>query len=78
MLGCIYKISAGTDDFYIGSTFDFNERVRKHTTDSKNKKTKLYKAIRDNNGDFNMEKLHDYKCENETELRIEERRVYNK
>tara|TARA_B110000285_G_scaffold63748_1_gene73334 strand:+ start:80 stop:718 length:639 start_codon:yes stop_codon:yes gene_type:complete len=77
MLGCIYKISVGTDDFYIGSTFDFDERLWKHNGDIKIKKTKLYKAIRDNNCDFNMEKLHDYKCENETELRIEERRVYD-
>ena len=77
MLGCIYKISVGTDDFYIGSTFDFDERLKRHINDSLSSKQKLYKAIRDNNCDFNMEKLHDYKCETTTQLRIEERRVYD-
>tara|TARA_R110002020_G_scaffold394663_2_gene604649 strand:+ start:2996 stop:3646 length:651 start_codon:yes stop_codon:yes gene_type:complete len=77
MLGCIYKISVADSDFYIGSTFDFKTRKTLHKSSAKTDQRKLYQAIRANDGIFLMEKLHDYECENETELRIEERRVYD-
>jgi hypothetical protein len=76
MIGCIYKITVG-DLFYIGSTHDFEERLETHTSKAKTKPFKLYKAIRDNNNVFNMEKLHDFEYENEVDLRIEERRIFD-
>ena len=75
-MACIYKISVG-DDFYIGSTFDYDERLVNHTSSAKIKHLKLYQAIRDNNNEFVMVKLHDYECETEEELVMEERRVYD-
>ena len=77
MLGYIYKITVGDLGFYIGSTHDLDERLTVHTQNIKTHSQKLYKAIRDNDGEFVMEELHDYQCENEIELRIEERRVYD-
>jgi len=74
MIGFIYKISV-IDEFYIGSTINLNGRKAKHKQDSKTLNSLLYKKIRDNNYEFKMEVLHGFKCENETELRIEERRV---
>jgi len=75
-MACIYKISV-LDDFYIGSTIDFDGRLDKHTSRAKDYKQKLYQAIRDNNNEFVMVKLHDYECETDEELFIEERRVYD-
>ena len=75
-MACIYKISVG-DEFYIGSTFDYDERLDGHNKRTKTHKQKLYQAIRDNNNEFVMVKLHDYECETEEELVIEERRVYD-
>lgn len=73
---CVYKISV-IDDFYIGSTADFINRKIKHTTDMKTSNFKLYKAIRNNNNNFLMEKLYDFPCKNNTELRMEEQRCYD-
>jgi len=74
--GCIYKISVG-DEFYIGSTIDFIDRKCRHERDMKTLNYKLYKAIRNNNNNFLMEKLYNYPCKNKTELRIEEQKCYD-
>jgi len=79
---CIYKIvlnSIDDEDFYIGSTLNFGDRLIKHRTDALHKKTdnKLYTSIRNNDGKFRMCKLYDYPCDNGVELRIEERRAYD-
>tara|TARA_R110002020_G_scaffold394663_4_gene604655 strand:+ start:754 stop:1416 length:663 start_codon:yes stop_codon:yes gene_type:complete len=76
MFGLIYKIIVG-NPFYVGSTFDFIKRKNEHKHDAKTKQSKLYQAIRANDGLFDMVILHEFECENETELRIEERRVYD-
>jgi len=76
MFGKIYKIIIN-DDFYIGSTFDFDQRLRSHKFYSKTSNQKLYKAIRDNNSKFEMILLYNYECYTDTELRIEERRCYD-
>ena len=75
-VGKIYKIKVNKD-FYIGSTWDFDYRLKCHTSKSKNKNYKLYKAIRDNNNKFEMILLYNYECYTDTELRIEERRCYD-
>jgi len=75
-VGKIYKILIN-DDFYIGSTFDFDQRLRCHKSDSKTNNQKLYKAIRDNNNQFEMTLLYKYECYTDTELRMEERRCYD-
>jgi len=75
-VGKIYKIIIN-DDFYIGSTFDFDQRVRSHKFYSKTSNQKLYKAIRDNNNKFEMILLYNYECYTDTELRMEERRCYD-
>ena len=75
-MACIYKISVA-DEFYIGSTDNFEVRKYHHIKTMKKSKLKLYQAIRDNDYEFVMEKLHDYDCETDEELRMEERRVYD-
>ena len=77
MIGCIYKITLGDLGFYIGSAKDFDKRLIQHNKDTKTSNVKLYKAIRENDGKFVMTKLHDFEYENDVELRIEERRVYD-
>jgi hypothetical protein len=77
---CIYIINTGIDN-YVGSTCDFNNRKRCHLISLTNENCseyniKLYRKIRENNNEWNMIKLHDFPCNNETELRIEEKRVY--
>ena len=57
MLGYIYKITVGDLGFYIGSTHDFDERLTVHTHNIKTHSQKLYKAIRDNDGEFVMEEF---------------------
>ena len=75
--GCVYNITVGDKGFYIGSSEDFDSRLNTHTTNAKTSNIKLYKAIRDNDGKFVMNKLHDFEYENIVELRIEERRCYD-
>ena len=75
-VGKIYKITVDKD-FYIGSTWDFNQRFKHHKYKSKTNNCKLYKTIRDNNNEFDMELLYEYECYTDTELRIEERRCYD-
>lgn len=78
---CIYMIKTGNDT-YIGSTCEFKKRIRHHNSHLYNDRLKdynlkLYKTIRENNKKWEMIKLHDFPCNNDTELRIEERRVYD-
>ena len=77
MIGCVYKITVGELGIYIGSAKDFNERLKTHNEVAETSNIKLYKAIRENGGKFVMTKLHDFEYENDVELRIEERRVYD-
>tara|TARA_R100000541_G_C1859568_1_gene78995 strand:- start:158 stop:676 length:519 start_codon:yes stop_codon:yes gene_type:complete len=75
-VGDIYKIKVNKD-FYIGSTWYFNQRFTLHKSNSKTSDIKLYKAIRDNNNEFEMTLLYEYECYTDTELRMEERRCYD-
>ena len=75
-VGDIYKITVD-NDFYIGSTWDFDQRLILHKSFSKKNNQKLYKAIRDNNNKFYMELLYEYECYTDTELRMEERKCYD-
>lgn len=75
-VGKIYKIIIN-DDFYIGSTFDFNHRLASHKSKSTFKNSKLYIAIRHNNYQFDMVLLYNYECYTDTELRMEERKCYD-
>lgn len=78
---CIYIIKTGKDT-YVGSTFDYKKRIRDHNENLYNDtlrdhNIRLYRTIRENNYDWDIKKLHDYPCDTLTELRIEERRVYD-
>lgn len=75
-VGKIYKITVN-DDFYIGSTWYLKKRAICHKRFSTFKNSKLYKAIRDNNNEFEMTLLYDYECYTDTELRMEERKCYD-
>tara|TARA_R110000822_G_scaffold6805_1_gene28490 strand:- start:159 stop:698 length:540 start_codon:yes stop_codon:yes gene_type:complete len=74
---CIYRIDV-CDEFYIGSTKDFQDRMGKHKQRSQESPLNLYKAIRANDGKFEMTKIYDFECYTETELLIEERAAYDK
>ena len=76
-VGKIYKILIN-DDFYIGSTWDFDKRLGTHKSYSKTSDIKLYKAIRANNNKFEMTLLYKYECYTDEELKIEERKCYYK
>ena len=77
---CIYMIKTGNDT-YIGSTSDFKRRFRDHNTniysDRMKDNIKLYRTIRENDKKWEIIKLHDFPCDNDTELKIEEKRVYD-
>lgn len=76
--GCVYNITVGEIGFYIGSSENFDKRLKEHKSEAKTSNCKLYKAIRENGGKFVMTKLYDIQYENDVELRIEERKCYNK
>ncbi len=75
----IYTIRTG-DCLYVGSTTSYAMRKYHHKSNcyNENKKdynTKLYKTIRENNGEWNMKPHKEFPCENKTQLTIEEERV---
>ena len=75
----IYTIKTN-DGLYVGSTHNFKKRKINHKSNIYNENNhhyncKLYKNIRANDGDWNMEILHLFPCENGIELRQEEGRV---
>ena len=76
--GCVYNITVGDKGIYIGSSEDFDKRLIQHNKDVKTKNSKIHKAMRENGGKFVMTKLYDIEYENDVELRIEERKCYDK
>ena len=80
MIYTIYKLCCDdTDKFYVGSTRNRKERVRKHRNDSKVKDSKVYQTIREFGGwdNWRMVDLERYECDNkrQAEKREEELRV---
>lgn len=74
MIGIVYIIWV-LGDFYVGSTWDMDERKRIHNSDMKTSNVKLYVAIRENNNNFVMTIHHEFICETDEELRQEEQRT---
>lgn len=78
--GLIYKITT-PNGLYVGSCCDFKKREQQHRSNLHNEKIrrtynlKLYRTIRENNGAWKMEKIKDFPCENDIELRKEETKV---
>jgi len=77
--GLIYTIRTG-DSIYVGSTCNFNRRKQSHKGNIYNKNSdkfgrKLYKTIRDNDGEWDMKPHKEFPCENKTQLTIEEERI---
>ena len=75
----IYTIKTG-DSLYVGSTTDFTNRKYAHKNNiynetSKHYHLKLYKTIRDNNGEWDMKPYKEFPCENKIQLTIEEERI---
>ena len=75
----IYTIRTG-DGLDVGSTTSYTMRKYHHKSNcyNENKKdynTKLYKTIRENNGEWNMKPHKEFPCENKIQLSIEEERV---
>lgn len=72
----IYKLTVvGHNNlFYIGSSIEIEKRMTQHIACVKNGKSKLYKAIRDNGGEFEWEILCEFKCDTLEDQWIEEQR----
>ena len=72
----IYTIRS-KDSIYVGSTTDFANRKYQHKSSIfKNiRNSNLYKTIRDNGYDWDMQPYKLFPCENKLELTIEEERV---
>ena len=75
----IYTIKTKTG-LYVGSSYDFKRRLIAHKSCIYNEKSKkynlnLYKNIRENDGEFNMEIYKMFPCNNREELRIEETKI---
>ena len=75
----IYTIK--TDNgIYVGSTINFADRKRRHEFDCFNEKSKaynykLYKNIRENDGEYTIEIYKLFPCNSSEELRMEEEEV---
>jgi len=75
----IYTIRS-KDNIYVGSTLNFRSRKNKHKSsltneNSKSYNYKLYKNIRDNDGEWDMQPHSIFPCVSKMELTIEEERV---
>jgi hypothetical protein len=75
----IYTIRS-KDNIYVGSTVNFRSRKKQHKNciTNENLKTyniKLYKTIRDNDGEWDMQPHSIFPCGSKMELKIEEERV---
>ena len=77
----IYTIRS-RDNVYVGSTIDFRSRKKEHkgciyNENGKKKKynRKIYKTIRGNNHEWDMQPYSQYPCNSKIQLRIEEERV---
>ena len=75
----IYKITTG-NDIYVGSTFDFKGRMRRHrysinNENSKDYNFKIYKKIRENNGEWEMTIYEDNLSMSKDELRKYEEEI---
>lgn len=78
--GKIYKIVCNiTGEVYIGSTTDtLSSRLSKHKYDINNKKTPSMSKHILNRGDYKIELIKDYPCNNRRELEEEEQKNINK
>jgi len=75
----IYTISTG-NSLYVGSTTNFTQRKNNHNNNisNENKKTynlKLYKTIRSNGNEWDMQPHSKYPCNDKIEQTIEEQRI---
>ena len=79
MSGVIYTITTG-DEVYVGSTNGFKKRISHHKSNIYNKNSKdynakVYKKIRENNGQYEINIYDDNLSLNKTELCIYEEKV---
>ena len=77
--GVIYVIYV-SDLKYVGSTVNFESRKRQHKSALNNPNSragsfKLYKAIRENGGEWRMEIYKEFPCDSKQELLLEEERI---
>tara|TARA_B110000285_G_C14896725_1_gene501226 strand:+ start:96 stop:803 length:708 start_codon:yes stop_codon:yes gene_type:complete len=72
--GIIYTIKS-KDDLYVGSTTNFRQRKCCHKTAIKRGVVKLYKTIRANGGEWDMQPFKEFPCDSLIQLHIEEERV---
>lgn len=75
----IYTIKT-SNGIYVGSTCNFNKRKSEHKSSIYNENNKyynikLYKNIRENEGNWSMEIYKMFPCNNKEELRIEEDKI---
>jgi len=75
----IYTIRS-RDSVYVGSTIDFRSRKKQHkdciyNENGKNYNIKIYKTIRGNNHEWDMQPYSQYPCNSKLELTIEEEKV---
>jgi len=75
----IYTIRSG-EGLYVGSSCNFVKRKHKHNSDlnnknSKNHNLKLYRVIRENDGNWDMQPHSQYPCNSKMEMAIEEERI---
>jgi len=75
----IYTIRSG-DSIYVGSTTNYVKRKTKHKCSIYNENGheynyKLYKIIRENNGEWDMQPYSKYPCNDVVEQTIEEQRI---
>ena len=75
----IYTIRS-KDNIYVGSTLNFRARKCHHKSsitneNSKEYNIKLYKTIRDNDGEWDMQPHSIFPCNSKLELTIEEERI---
>lgn len=75
----IYTIRSGSG-LYVGSTCNFTKRKYTHKNNIFNDKkkqysSKLYKTIRENDGEWDMKPYKLYPCENKMDMNIEEERI---
>jgi len=77
--GIIYTIRS-KDSIYVGSTVNFTSRKNQHKCNIYNKNNKkynfkIYKTIRENNYEWDMQPYSQFSCNSKIEQRVEEERI---
>ena len=74
--GCVYELRVDHALFFIGIASDIDKCMAEHRANINTSNHSVYRAIRDNDGKYEMSVLMEFNYTDEAELRIAEFKAY--